>query len=193
METTFLGLLRSRSAYRAIDPRPVEKDKIQAMLEAAQLSASCMNMQPWRFLVLDKPETLERGRAALADGNYWAKTAPVLLVGLSRVDLDCHPADGREYYLFDLGMATQNLMLQATELDLVARPMAGFKPAAIREAFRIPESYTILVVLAVGYEGDLGTLKENHQKVSVAPRTRNPLEENFFFNEFEEPEDGGNS
>ena len=64
--------------------------------------------------------------------------------------------------------------------------MAGFKPAVIQEAFRIPEAYTILVVIAVGYEGDLSTLKDNHQKVSVAPRARNPLEENFFFNQFVE-------
>ena len=190
MGKTLLDLLKARSAYRAIDSRPVEKDKLQAMLEAAQLSASCMNLQPWRFLVLDEPEALEKGRAALADGNYWAKTAPVLVIGLSRVDLDCSIPDGRDYFLFDLGMATQNLMLQATEFGLVARPMAGFQPAVIREAFGIPESYTILVAIAVGYEGDLSTLKENHQKVSVAPRTRNPLEENFFFNQFKEPKAG---
>ena len=66
--------------------------------------------------------------------------------------------------------------------------MAGFKPAVIRETFGIPESYTFLVVIAVGYEGDLSTLNENHQKVSVAPRKRNPLEENFFFNQFKEPD-----
>ena len=164
----------------------MEKDKVQAMMEAAQLSASCMNMQPWRFLILDEPVALERGREALAEGNYWARTAPVLLIGLSRVDLDCSIPDGRDYFLFDLGMAAQNLMLQATELGLVARPMAGFKPAVLREAFRIPDSYTILIVIAVGYEGELSTLKDNHQKVSVAPRARNPLEQNFFFNQFVE-------
>ncbi len=188
METQFLDLLRRRSAYRAIDPRPVEKDRLQAMLEAAQLSASCMNFQPWRFLVLDEAEALEKGREALVDGNYWARTAPVLIIGLSRAELDCRPADGREYFLFDLGLAAQNLMLQATEFGLTARPMAGFRPDVIRDAFQIPETYTVLVVIAVGYEGDLNTLKENHQKASTAPRTRNPLEENFFFNRFEEPD-----
>jgi nitroreductase len=188
METQFLDLLRRRSACRAIAPRPVERERIQAMLEAAQLSASCMNNQPWRFLVLDEPGALEKGRKALADGNYWARTAPVLLVGFSRADLDCRAADGREYFLFDLGMAAQNLMLQAAEIGLVARPMAGFNPAVIREEFRIPEAYAILVVIAVGYEGDLSTLKEHHQKVSVAPRTRKPLENNFFFNQLSEAE-----
>ena len=188
METTVLELLRKRSAYRAFSPRPVEKERLEAMLRAAQLSASCMNNQPWRFLVLDEGEALEKGKKALAEGNYWAKAAPVLIIGLSRADLDCRPADGREYFLFDLGMASQNLMLQATEFGLVARPMAGFRPSVLREAFDIPESYTILILIAVGYEGDLSTLKENHQKVSLAPRTRNPLEDNFFFNRFVEPD-----
>ena len=63
MEKSFLELLEARSAYRAIDPKPVEKDKVQAMLEAAQLPASCMNMQPWRFLILDEGKALEKGRA----------------------------------------------------------------------------------------------------------------------------------
>ena len=76
--------LARASVCRAIDPRPVEKDKLLSMLEAAQLSASCMNLQPWRFLVLDEADSLEKGRRGLADGNYWAKTAPVLVIGLSR-------------------------------------------------------------------------------------------------------------
>lgn len=134
METLFLDLLKKRSPYRALSSQQVEKEKVTALLEAARLSASCMNNQPWRFLVLDDPEALEKGRQSLAPGNYWAKTAPVLIIGFSRADLDCRSGDGREYYLFDLGMAVQNILLQATEMDLVARPMAGFMPDAVRES-----------------------------------------------------------
>lgn len=188
METSVIDLLNRRSAYRAISPRPIEEEKVRALMEAAQLSASCMNNQPWRFLVLDGPEALDRGRAALADGNYWARTAPLLLIGFTREDLDCRPPDGRAYCLFDLGMAAQNILLQATELGLVARPMAGFTPGKVREAFQIPEDYTILVVIAVGYPGDLETLNEKHREVSLAPRARNPIERNFFFNGYEEPD-----
>jgi nitroreductase len=187
METTLLQILKGRSAYRAIAPDRVEPDKVRLLLEAAQLSASCMNNQPWRYLVLDETEALERGRAALADGNYWARAAPLLIVGFTRADLDCRPRDGREYCLFDLGMATQNILLQATELGLVARPMAGFRPEALRDAFGIDREYTILVVIAVGYPGDPSTLKEHHRQMSTAPRTRNPLESNFFFNAYREP------
>ena len=186
MNTKLLELLHKRSPYRAISPKPVEEERLSALVEAAQLSASCMNNQPWRFLVLNEPKALEQGRAALAEGNYWARTAPILMVGFSKADLDCRPTDGREYYLFDLGMAVQNILLQATEFDLVARPMAGFKPDTIREAFQIPPEYQILVVVAVGYKGDVSSLQERHQKMSQAPRVRNPVEKNFFFNRFVE-------
>ena len=188
MESALFDLLNKRSPSRAISPEPVEEDKLRSVLEAAHLSASCMNFQPWRFLVLTEPESLEKGRAALTQGNYWARSAPVLLVGFSRPELDATPPDGREYYLFDLGMAVQNILLRATELDLVARPMAGFVPSKLHEAFEIGEEYTVMVVIALGYEGDMETLKEKHKKVSTAPRTRNPLEEHFFFNQpYKEP------
>lgn len=185
METFFLALLNNRSPCRAISPRPVEPEKVRALCEAAQLSASCFNNQPWRFLVLQAPEALAKAHEALSEGNQWARSAPVLILGFSRRDLDCLPADGREYYLFDLGMATQNILLQATELGLVARPMAGFSPARFHETFQIPRGYQLMVLIAVGYPGDLGSLDEAHRKLSTAPRTRNPLEANFFFDRFD--------
>ena len=86
METLVLELLQRRKATRAISERPVETEKIEAILEAARLSASCANMQPWRFLVLngDDPDALEKGREALSGGNYWAKTAPVLIFAVRK-------------------------------------------------------------------------------------------------------------
>ncbi len=190
METQFLDLLKKRSAFRAISPEPLEQAHKKALMEAAQLSASCMNHQPWRFLVLDDPEALEKGREALAPGNDWARTAPLLIIGFSRKDLDCHMGDGREYYLFDLGMAVQNILLQATELGLVARPMAGFQPDLIRKSFQIPEDFTVMILIAVGAPGDLSTLNEKQQAVSRSARVRRPLEDNFFLNRFPPPEDG---
>jgi nitroreductase len=177
METQVLELLRARKATRAIEETPVESDRIKAILEAARLSASCGNNQPWRFLVLTEPTALEKGREALSRGNYWAKTAPVLIFGYSKPDLDCQLSDERHYYLFDLGMAVQNVLLQATELDLVARPMAGFSPTTVREAFGLADEYKVMVAIAIGYEGDVSTLDEKKRAQSLAARTRRPLED----------------
>jgi nitroreductase len=187
--TKLLELLGARKATRAIDGRPVEPESLMSILEAARLAPSCMNNQPWRFLVLTEPESLAKGREALSGGNYWAKTAPVLVFGCSRPDWDCQSSDERDYYLFDLGLAVENMMLQATELDLVARPMAGFSPRRVKEAFGFPDEIKVVVAIAIGYEGDIAMLDERKQSTSLAPRERKPMEEIVRFNTWEEHED----
>lgn len=182
MGTSLLELLYARKATRAIAERPVEVEKVENILEAARLAPSCMNNQPWRFLVLTEPEALAKGRDALSGGNYWAKTAPVLVFGYSQPDWDCQSSDERDYYLFDLGLAAENIMLQATELDLVARPMAGFSPRKIKEAFEFPDEIKVVIAIAIGYEGDVSTLDERRQATSRGPRQRKPLEEIVRFN-----------
>ncbi|MCU0644959.1 MAG: nitroreductase family protein [bacterium] len=185
MFTSLIDILNKRKASRAISSEKLNDEIINKLMSAAQLSASCFNNQPWRFLFLTEPAALEKGRKALSDGNSWAKTAPLLIVGFSKPDLDCQNRDGRKYYLFDLGMAVQLILLQATELNLVARPMSGFSPQVIKDEFQIPAEFEVYVMIAVGYEGDVSQLDEESQQKSLAPRTRNPLTENFFLNIFE--------
>ena len=185
MGTTVFEILKKRSSSRAFSGRPVSDEVIQNLMEAAQLSASCYNRQPWRFMFLSESSALEKGRKALADGNSWARKAPLLIVGFSKPDLDCQIKDGRDYYLFDLGMAVQLILLQATEAGLIARPMAGYSPDVIRKEFSIPDEYEVYIMIAVGYEGKVEELDERLQKMSAAPRKRNELSVNFFRDEFE--------
>lgn len=179
-----LDILKNRKASRAFSSIDLPLEFIEKLKNAAQLSASCFNNQPWRFLFLTNEATLNKGRKALSKGNNWANDAPLLIVGFTKPDLDCQLSDGREYYLFDLGMAVQNILLQATELNLVARPMAGFDSEIISEEFNIPNEFEIMVMIAVGFEGDINQLNEKLQMVSKAARERKPLEENFFVNSF---------
>ncbi len=184
MFTSFINILNERKVSRAISPEKLTDEIINKLMSATQLSASCFNNQPWRFLFMTEPSALEKGRKALSTGNSWAKTAPLLIAGFSKSDLDCQNRDGRKYYLFDLGMAVQLILLQATELNLIVRPMSGFKPQVIKDEFQIPAEYEVYVMIAVGYEGDISQLDEESQQKSLAPRTRNPLSENFFLNKF---------
>ena len=180
MSKKLIELLFARKASRAISSEKLTGEIIDELMNAAQLSASCFNKQAWRFLFMISEDALQKGRRAISEGNSWAKTAPLLIAGFSKPDLDCQLKDGRSYYLFDLGMATQLILLQATELNLIARPMAGFSPEIIKKEFDIPDEYEIYVMIAVGYEGDLSQLSEKLQEISKAPRTRNPLSQNFF-------------
>ncbi|MBN2092836.1 nitroreductase family protein [candidate division KSB1 bacterium] len=186
MVENFLNLLHQRKATRAIDTGELSADLINKLMQAAQLSASCFNNQPWRFLFLTDENSLDKGRKALSKGNSWAQTAPLLVVCFSKPDLDCQLSENRNYYLFDLGMATQLILLQATELNLVARPMAGFSPQILKAELSIPPEFEPFIMIAVGYEGKIAELESNLQTKSLASRTRNPLEKNFFLNHLPE-------
>jgi hypothetical protein len=83
-------------------------------------------------------------------------------------------------------MACQLILLQATELNLIARPLAGYSPQVIHEEFNIPAEWEIYIMIAVGYDGDMSQLSEDLQQKSLAPRSRNPLSANFFMNRFDE-------
>jgi nitroreductase len=71
-----------------------------------------------------------------------------------------------------------NLMLQATELGLIAHPIAGFKQVPIKELLAIPDDFTLITLIVLGYPTDDHTaLSEKHQLDETSPRLRRPLPE----------------
>jgi len=138
------------------------------------------------MIAVDAPEALAAVKAGLSKGNYWAKPSPLIVAFASRVDLDCRIPDGREYFLFGCGLAAMNLMLQATEMGLIAHPIAGFRQSEVKEALGVPEDYTVITLIIVGHPtDDLTGLSEKHQADEISERTRRPLEEVISRNHFE--------
>ena len=178
-----LNAISSRRARRAINPdRPVPADTLERVLGAAHLAPSCSNNQSWRFLVLSESGALEAGQNALTGGNYWAKRAPILIAICTNPEDDCQLSDGRDYALFDTGMATGLLMTQASAEGLYAHPMAGFSPGKVRAAFGIEPPTIVVTVLALGYPGSTEGLSEKHLAQESAERDRKPLESVVFHN-----------
>ncbi|MCR4404545.1 MAG: redoxin domain-containing protein [Candidatus Acetothermia bacterium] len=168
-------LIATRRAWRAISSEPIPEELITRLIEAAHLAPSCFNNQPWRFVVATG-EGLEKVKAALPGGNYWTKPAPVIIAVASHRDLDCKLSDGRDYFLFGCGLAVGNLMVQATQMGLVAHPIAGYDPLKVKEALGIPPDYVLMTLVVVGKPGDPGTLSEKHLEIELGPRERKPLE-----------------
>lgn len=171
-----------RRANRALSQDPVPADTLARVMTAATYAPSCFNNQSWRFLIINKPETLTKAREALSDGNYWAKNAPVLVVVVTKFDLDCQLSEGRDYALFDCGLATQNLLLQAVKEGMYAHPMAGFDPLMVKKAFDIPDEYTVITLVAMGFPGSDAHLSENHLKSEKSARQRKPEEDVISYN-----------
>jgi nitroreductase len=183
------GLIARRWSPRAFDPdRTVGPGQILTLLEAARWAPSSGNEQPWRFLVFDGRDgaALEQARSCLVEGNAWARKAPLLLLSVS---CETFTRNGKPNGLarHDLGLATENLLLQATDLGLAVHPMAGFDAVKARDLFRVPEGFTPAAMIAVGYPGSMDDLSEELRKRETAARTRNPAEDWSFAGRWGEP------
>lgn len=172
-----LPAIEARRARRALSEKGIAKEILDRIMTAATYAPSCANNQSWRFLVATGPEALEKVRDALTGGNYWAKKAPVLIVVATKIELGCQSSEGRDYAFYDCGLAAENLMLQAIEEGLYAHPMAGYNPSKITEAFDVPDDYTILNLIAIGYPGDADHLNDKHKASEISQRQRKPQEE----------------
>lgn len=157
--TPFQRIIRQRRSIRQYLPRPVEREKISACLEAARIAPSAENVQTWRFLVVDDPEVRDRYAEAAFSGIYkmtrFAAQAPVLIVLLAKLDILANrlgkQIQGIPYFLLDLGIAGEHIVLQAEELGLGTCWIGWFNVRATRKFFKIPRKYKIVSLLALGY------------------------------------------
>jgi nitroreductase len=181
-----LKAIEKRRARRALSREPIDRETVEKILAAAHLAPSCANNQPWRFVVVDDPETLASVKEGLLKGNYWAGPSPLIIALASRADLDCRIPDGRDYYAFGCGMAAMNLMIQATERGLIAHPIAGFRQTPVKEALDIPKSYQLIALIILGWPiDDTSGLSEKHRATEISDRIRHPLDEVVSWNRFD--------
>jgi nitroreductase len=176
-----------RRAYRSLEPVEITEDLIKDLASHASLSASCFNYQPWRYIFVYELETLKEVFTALSKTNVWAHDASMIIAVLSRPDLDCI-VRGKEYYLFDTGMATAFLILRATELGLVAHPIAGFREKRVKRILGVPDDMTVITLVIVGKHADTikPVLTDSQKEMEKKRPERMPLEEFIYINRFKD-------
>lgn len=174
-------LLASRWSPRAFAERSVDRESLGSLLEAARWAPSCFNDQPWSFLVAPREDAAAFSRlsACLMEGNAWAKNAAVLMVTVARDNFSQTGKPNRHAW-HDVGLAVQSLVLQAQALGLGCHQMAGFDADAARQALGIPEGFSPVTMVAIGYPGEADSLPEPLAGRETAPRARKPLEEFVF-------------
>ena len=174
--------IRKRWSPRAFSDKPVEQEKLLRVLEAARWAASSFNEQPWRFIVAQKEqeEAYAKLLSCLREKNQdWAKTAPVLMMSLAKRTFTKGGGTNRHAW-HDLGMAVENLVLQATDLGLHVHQMAGILPDRVRELYGVPDDFDVVAGLALGYAGDPAVLPDDLREKERAPRSRKALSEFVF-------------
>lgn len=173
-------VLAARWSPRSFEEQAVPDAALAQVLEAARWAASCVNDQPWNYIVARKDREAE-GHAKLfgclsPNNQGWAMRAPVLMLGVARTHFAANGNPNR-HAVYDLGQATANLAAQAAALGLQTHQMAGFDAAKARESFAIPEGFDPLVMLTLGFPGPASALPEALAARETAPRARKPIGE----------------
>lgn len=185
--TPIHDLLASRWSSRAFSDEAVSSESVLSLMEAARWSASSNNEQPWRFIVAtrDDPEAHNKFLSAVSVSNQrWAPKAWVLILGIARDNFDVEGQPHNRFAQYDTGQAVQNIVIQATALGLNVRQMGGISADKLREIYAIPEGYTIMAGLAIGYPGDPEELVAPLNERERQPRYRRPLSDLFFEGSF---------
>ncbi len=170
----FLELCKRRYSVRKYLSRKVPRKIILKCIEAARLAPSAENIQPWRYLVIDQEPLLSQLKEAAFNGIYtptrWANSAPVIIVILAEINFLVHriaPLFQKiNYHLIDIGIATEHLILQATELGLGTCWIGWFNVKKVQQLFEIPKKYKIIGLLTLGYyEKEKTVAVKKHRKL----------------------------
>lgn len=132
----------------------------------------------------DDPAEFEKIGSVLSPGNAWARKAPVLALSVAALDRDGKP--NRHAY-HDVGMAAENLAVQAVSMGLAVHFMGGFNVEMARQVLEIPEHYDPVAMIAIGYPGEPDSLPDDLRAREIAPRARKPIREFVFQGKFGQP------
>ena len=147
----FSSLAADRYSVRKFSPRPVEREKVAAILRAGRVAPTACNNQPQRILVIEG----EAGMARLKTCTAYTFGAPMaFLICCDRGKSWNRPFDGDNSGVVDAAIVTTHMMLQAHDLGLGTTWVGHFDPARIRKEFKLPDSYIPVAVLPLGYPAE---------------------------------------
>ncbi|MGI6401982.1 MAG: nitroreductase family protein [Thermoguttaceae bacterium] len=146
---TFLELAKKRFSVRKYDDKPIEQEKIDILLQAAQAAPTGANEQPQRIYILQSPEALEK-LSSLCSCVFGAKT--VMLFTYNTDEEWKNPLEeGVTAGIEDVSIIATHVMLQAEELGIGSCWVNYFANSKIAEAFDIPKNERVVLLLTLGY------------------------------------------
>ena len=165
---SFLDLLKRRESIRNYIDKDVERAKIERCLEAARLSPSACNSQPWRFIIVDEPKLKKNIAEATFNNtipfNNFTLSAPAFVVIVAEDRQLSLKFGGMDkdipYYLIDVGIAAEHFCLQAVEEGLGTCMIGWFQEEKIKKALKVPKEERIALVISIGYYENSGPRKK---------------------------------
>lgn len=178
----FLNFVATRQSDRAFDPeKPVEKEKLERILQAAILSPSACNAQPWSLIVVDDPELKNKVADATSERilgmNHFTKQAPIHIV-LVEEKVNFSSGIGgwikqKDYAQMDLGIIAAHISLAAHAEGLGSCIIGWFNEPKMRELLQIPDSKRVWLDIVIGYSTQ-----------PLRAKKRKPMEQVVSFNTY---------
>lgn len=163
----FATLAAQRYSLRKYSDRPVEQEKLDAILETGRNAPTAHNNQPQRIFVIRIPEGLERVDSCI---QSHFRPPVVLVVTYDASQSWKREKDGADFGEVDAAIVATQMMLQAADLGLGTTYVALFDPEKLREAFPAMAGLEIVGVLTLGYPAEGARPSRLHED-------RKPLEE----------------
>ncbi len=151
-----LDAIHARQSIRAYQAKPVEAEKLETILAAANRAASAANLQAYQIYVVRRPE-LKQGLVTAAAGQQFLATAPVVLVFAvdpARSAAKYGARGEQSYCMQDACAAVCNAMLAAVELGLGTCWVDAVDEALAGRALKLPPGHRAAVMLPVGYPAE---------------------------------------
>ncbi len=170
-----LEAIFTRRSVRSFTPEPVPDELLHQVLQAGAASASGGNVQPWGFVLVRSPERLA-GLRSLAPGIIGQPTVVVAICLDSERATRLGGAGGERLAWLNIGLATQNLLLAAHNLDLGACPIGSFHRQGVAAFLDLPPGVQLVLLMALGYP-----------KIKPTPPGRRPLADVCFVEAWDTP------
>lgn len=176
-----LELIISRQSDRKYSDKPVEKEKLDRIIEAGRLAPSACNAQPWKFIVVTEPMLIskiaEAASAKLIGMNTFVAQAPVqIIVVREKPNMSSKVGStikNKDYSLIDIGIASENICLQARAEGIGSCIIGWFDEKMLRKLLVIPRSKRVELIITIGY-----SLSDHREK------KRKPPEETISYNKY---------
>jgi nitroreductase len=155
--------IRNRQSVRSYLSKPVEREKIMALLEAARIAPSAGNRQEWRFIVVTDDKTRKK-MAKAAAGQVFVGEAPCVIACCA--DSDNHEMRcGQLCYPIDVAIAIDHITLRAAELGLGTCWIGAFHEDKVKKILNIPNTIRVVELLTLGYPQDKTIRKKNRHEL----------------------------
>jgi nitroreductase len=178
-------VIKKRKSVRRYKSVPVEKEKIEQIITAAQLAPSWRNGQCWKFIVVVEPQIKQEVIRCTGTFNQsWLGKEYAIIVACGDPQKSGARFD-KAYYLVDVAIAMQNMVLAATALGLGTCWIGTFDENKLTQILNIPENYRVVAITPLGYPAKKEGIVGHVTRQVIRSNTRKPLSEVFVMNKWE--------